>query len=142
MSEYDTDIVAWSERQAALLRRLAAGEQIADQVDWENIIHEIECVGHRELIAVGSGLRQALTCMLKVEGWPSLRDAPAWRADAVDFRRQAKRRFAPSMRQHIDLEKIYRRALGVVPSAIDGQPPRPLPQTCQVTLDELLLTEP
>ena len=38
MSEYDTDILIWSERQAALLRRVAAGERVNDQVDWENVI--------------------------------------------------------------------------------------------------------
>jgi hypothetical protein len=30
---YDTDILAWSERQADLLRRVAAGERVTDQVD-------------------------------------------------------------------------------------------------------------
>jgi hypothetical protein len=34
MSDYDTDLLLWSERQAALLRRAAAGEQVNDQVDW------------------------------------------------------------------------------------------------------------
>ena len=35
---YDTDAVQWSERQAELLRRLAAGERVNDQVDWENVV--------------------------------------------------------------------------------------------------------
>ena len=37
MSEYDTDILLWSEHQAALLRRAGAGERVNDQVDWENV---------------------------------------------------------------------------------------------------------
>jgi len=36
MSRYDTDIFVWSERQAALLRRLANGERVNDAVDWPN----------------------------------------------------------------------------------------------------------
>jgi hypothetical protein len=34
--------------------------------------------------------------MLKAEGWPLSRDAPGWRADAIDFRRQARDAFTPS----------------------------------------------
>ena len=30
---YDNDILLWSEREAALLRRLAAGERVNDQID-------------------------------------------------------------------------------------------------------------
>src|SRR5690348_4666817 len=42
MSDYDTDILTWSERQAALLRRRAAGELINDaDLDWLNIAEEI-----------------------------------------------------------------------------------------------------
>jgi hypothetical protein len=37
MSDYETDILAWSERQGALLRRLAAGERVNDaDLDWPN----------------------------------------------------------------------------------------------------------
>jgi uncharacterized protein DUF29 len=42
---YHTDILEWSERQGALLRRLAAGERINDQIDWENVVEEVESVG-------------------------------------------------------------------------------------------------
>jgi hypothetical protein len=37
MSDYDTDLLLWSGRQADLLRRVAAGERVNDQVDWENV---------------------------------------------------------------------------------------------------------
>jgi hypothetical protein len=38
---YDDDILWWSEQQAELLRRVAAGERVNDQV----VIEEIESVG-------------------------------------------------------------------------------------------------
>jgi hypothetical protein len=60
MSEYDTDILTWSEHQAELLRRLAAGERVNNEVDWENVIEEIESVGKEQLHAVESRLVQAL----------------------------------------------------------------------------------
>jgi hypothetical protein len=138
VSEYDTDILLWSEHQAALLRRLAAGERVNDQVDWANVVEEIESVGNEQLHAVESLLVQALRHMLKAEAWPHHRDAPGWRADAIDCRQQAQRRFAPSMRQKLDMERIWRHALRAIPRTVDEQDPLPLPEVCPYTLEELL----
>ena len=52
MNDYDADVLLWSERQADLLRRLAAGERVNDQVDWENVIEEVESVGSEQLHSV------------------------------------------------------------------------------------------
>jgi hypothetical protein len=139
MSEYDTDILAWSEHQAALLRRVAAGERInSAELDWPNIAEEIESVGRDQLHAVESLLMQALVHMLKAEAWPLARDVPHWQAEARLFRADAAARFAPSMRQKIDLSRVYRRALRGLPDTIDGQQPLPVPPACPVTLDDLL----
>jgi Domain of unknown function DUF29 len=139
MSNYDSDILIWSEQQAGLLRRRAAGELVNDaEMDWPNIAEEIEDVGRSQLHSVESLLVQALRLMLKAEAWPLSRDAPTWRADAVDFRRQARRRFSPSMRQRVDVAGLYADALAAMPETIDGQPPLPVPDVCPVTLDELL----
>lgn len=81
---YDNDILLWSEQQAALLRRRAAGEFTNDvELDWSNIAEEIEDVGRSELHTVESLLVQALRHIRKAEAWPLFRDAPSWRADAI-----------------------------------------------------------
>jgi hypothetical protein len=134
---YQTDILSWSECQAALLRRVAAGERVNGQVDWENVIEEIESVGNEQLHAVESLLVQAVRHMLKAEAWPLHRDTPNWRADAVDFRQQAQRRYAPSMRQRLDMARIWRHAQRGLPESQDGMPPLPI-QSEMPTLDELL----
>jgi len=141
MSEYDSDILSWSEHQSALLRRLAQGEQVNAQIDWENVAEEIESVGRDQLHAVHSLLRQALILILKAEAWPESRDAPVWRADAINFLAQAADRFAPSMRQKIDLALLYQQARRAVPATMDGVPPLPLPNNCPLTLDALLAEE-
>jgi hypothetical protein len=141
MSDYDTDILLWSARQAELLRQHTVGARENDAIDWPNIIEEIESVGNEQRFAVTSLLRQALIHMLKAEAWPLSRDAPNWRADAIDFRTQAADRYAPSMRQRLELDRIYRQALRAIPETVDGQPPLPLPDVCPVTLDELLSEE-
>ena len=135
---YESDILIWSEHQAELLRRLAGGERVNDRVDWPNVIEEIESVGHEQLHAVESFLVHALLHDLKAQAWPLSRDAPYWRAEARRFRGDAASRFAPSMRQRIDMAKIYRRALRAMPETVDDQPPLPVPETCPVTLDELV----
>jgi hypothetical protein len=137
MSDYDADILQWSERQANLLRRAASGERV-DDLDWPNIIEEVESVGRGQLSAVRSLLIQALALDLKAAGWPTSRDVPHWRAEARRLRIDAAEACAPSMRQRIDLDRLYARARSILPETIDGQAALPLPAQCPVTLDELL----
>src|SRR3954454_18202983 len=135
MSEYDTDILTWSEHQAELLRRLAAGERVNDQVDWENVIEEVGDVGRNTLRACRSQLLQALLHDLKAKAWPLSRDAPHWRSEARVARINAADAFAPSMRQKIDVADLYAKALRDLPETIDGQPPLPVPGVCPGALD-------
>jgi hypothetical protein len=96
MSDYDSDILVWNERQAELLRRRAAGELVHDAApDWPNIAEEIKDVGRNQLNSVESLLTQALLHMLKAAAWPLTRCVPNWRAEARLFRRQARLRFVP-----------------------------------------------
>ena len=137
MSDDDTDILLGSEHQAALRRCRAAGEVVNDvELDWPNIAEEIESVGSEPLHAVISLLVQALVHMLKAEAWPSSREVPHWQSEARRFRGDAADRFSPSIRQRLDLARLYQRALRVLPESVDGAPP--LPPVCPVTLDELL----
>ncbi len=139
---YDTDVLEWSAHQSALLRRHAAGAPSNEAPDWANIIEEIESVGREQLHSVESYLAQALAHMLKAAAWPLSMEVPGWQAEARRFRDEAASRFTPSMRQRIDMAKLYRRALRYLPDAIDGQAPLPVPAFCDVTLDELLGDEP
>src|SRR5690242_12539070 len=121
---YETDILDWSERQADLLRRHAAGERLNDHPDWPNIIDEIESVGRAQLNAVQSLLVQAMLHDLKASAWPNHPALPHWRAQARGFRDDAARIFAPSMRARIDIAAFYRQALRRLPESMDGIPPR------------------
>ena len=141
MSGYDEDILLWSERQASLLRRIASGEPVNESPDWANVIEEIESVGRSDLHAVEALLAQALGQMLKQLAWPSALARSKWQKEARAFRRQVRRRFAPSMAQRIDLDGLYADALDLMPDSIDGEPPLPVPDRCPVTLDEILAEE-
>jgi Domain of unknown function DUF29 len=135
---YDDDVLLWSERQAALLRRMAAGERVNDQVDWENVAEEIEDVGRSSLRASRSQLLQALLHDLEAKAWPLSRDAPHRRSEASVARINAADAYAPSMRRHIDVADLYAKVLRAMPETVDGRPPLPVPQKCPMTLDDLL----
>ena len=135
---YDRDALAWSERQAALLRRVARGERVND-VDWDHVVEEIEDVGLSELHAVHSYLLQLLVHLLKLHGWPDLGAVQHWRSEIVGFQTHAAQRFAASMRQRIVLEEIYDRAQRQIePLRYSGRPALTPPAVCPVTLDQLL----
>jgi hypothetical protein len=136
---YDRDVLAWSEQQAALLRRHAAGERLnSADLDWPHIIDEVESVGRSDLYAVESLLTQALLHQLKAAAWPHSAAVPGWQAEARLFRRQARRRFTPSMRQKIDVAGLYADALAGLPATIDGVGPLAVAEICPLTLEELL----
>ncbi len=139
---YHSDVLTWSGQQAALLRRVADGERINDQVDWPNVIEEIEAVGQSQIDAVESLVTQAFLHMLKARAWPLLPDAAGWEADARLFLRQARRKYRPSMRQRIDVAGLYADALAGLPDKRDGQAGLPVPTACPVQGIEELLAEP
>ena len=135
---YTRDILQWSAQQAALLRRLAAGERVND-VDWPNVIDEVESVGRSEMRACPGLLFQAIRHMLKIAGWPLHPAIGHWTRETLAFLDDAERAFAPSMRQNIDIADLYTRALGRMRfDEMHEQPPGPLPPHCPFTLDDLL----
>jgi hypothetical protein len=135
---YDTDILAWSQTQADLLSRIARGQRV-NGVDWENVVEEIADVGLSQLSSVRGLLRQAMMHLLKLHLWPDDTAGRHWRTGIDVFLDDAAERYAPSMRQRLDLEKIWRqsrtsmaRASGIDPAVSS------LPTACPWTLDDLL----
>ena len=74
---YERDALAWADRQAALLRRVAAGEGVNEAVDWPHVIEEVQDVGLSELRACQSLLEQVLTHLLKLHAMPDSLSAQA-----------------------------------------------------------------
>ncbi len=137
---YDRDILAWSEYQASLLRRVARGERVND-VDWEHVVEEIEDVGLSELHAVESYLELVLVHLLKIGTWPDSEPVNHWRAELASFQGNALRRFAPSMQQRIDIAVAYRNALKQVTFLNGADRPAWWPATCPFTVDQLMTEE-
>src|ERR1017187_9370055 len=80
MSElYEADILAWSENQAALLRRLATGERVNNSIDWANVVEEIESVGRSERAALASHVRVIVEYLTKLQVSPAIAPRAGWR---------------------------------------------------------------
>ncbi len=106
MSDYDTDTVLWSERQADLLRRLAAGAQVNKQVDWENVAEEIDSVGKAQRIALASHVRVVLEHLMKLEASPAIEPRRGWR--------ETVRRARLDIKELLDDSPSLRRTVGAV----------------------------
>ena len=134
------DALAWSEQQAELLRRLARGERLNEEVDWLNVIEEIEDVGKSELRAIRSLLRRAMEHLLKIHGWPA-GPVDHWRREGRTFLADANGGMTPSMRRQLDLPDLYERArLLIAADDLDGRPPRPLPEACPFAVEDLIVS--
>jgi hypothetical protein len=111
-SLYDEDILAWSEQQAAALRRLASDPgRLPNELDLEHVIEEIEDVGQSQRNAVESYARQIYVHLIKLASQPDAPAAKHWRAEIVAFHNDLTSRVTPSMRNRLDLDVAWRRAL-------------------------------
>jgi hypothetical protein len=137
-SEYKGDILTWSERQSSLLRRLTTGEKVVDQIDWENVIEEVGSAGRRRLAELKSVLIQELATVLKVWAWPQSPEVPRWNAQALSFQSEAAEIITPNMRQRIDINEFYFKAIRSLPTSIDGKEAPMFPTECPMSIDDLL----
>jgi hypothetical protein len=137
---YEDDILAWSEQQAAALRRLVGRRDLPNELDLEHVAEEIEDVGRSELNTV----RGSPPTDPRPSDQGGL-DARRERARALgrrgrDLSRQPARSVSPSMTQRIDLHREWRRALRQAAAALaaDGrQIAADLPIRCPYDLAEL-----
>jgi hypothetical protein len=141
-SIYEHDVLAWSQNQAELIRRLGRGETV-DGVDWTNVAEEIESVGRSELHDVEDYLTRMMVRLLKLQAWPDSTEADHWCCEFVGFQADAQRRFTPSMRHRLNVVSLYDDALAQLRAGDrQGTVPRPWPEANPFTLDRLLNDDP
>ncbi len=142
-SLYERDALAWSERQADLLRRLAAGERLNEVVDWTNIIDEIQDVGLGELHACETSLVKAMFLLLQLRADPGNHNAQDWRCNVLLALADAEQSFSPSMRQRLNIESLYIDAVWQVWASAEHEDDRlNVSGICPLKLDDLLAAAP
>ena len=136
---YDEDFVLWTEQQAKLLRRRAAGELVNDiELDWLNLAEEIEAVGGNTRRELRNRLARLLQHLLKWQFQPELRSR-SWRATIRTQRQEIEDLLAdnPSLRPKLSefLAAAYPRALA---ATLDETGLLNLPQTSPFTIEQTL----
>lgn len=88
---YDDDVSLWSEHQAGLLRRRAAGELVNEaDLDWPNIAEEIESLGRSERSRLRSHIATVLEHLIKLQVSPAKEPRNGWRASIRNARREIR----------------------------------------------------
>jgi hypothetical protein len=136
-SRYEDDFYAWTQEQAALLRRGPAG---ANRLDYELIAEEIEDLGRSELNAAQSLCEHIIEHFLKIE-YSGL-DEPAnhWCREITEWRLQIDKKLTRSIEAKLDLPDRYRAALRLLrylERDVPGLMSR-VPAECPYSLDQIL----
>ena len=132
---YETDLVAWAEANAALLRQGRVSE-----IDALHIAEELEDVGKSERRSLASHLRNLLVHLLKWRCQEGLRRV-SWRLSIQNARLQIQDILAdsPSLKARVaaSLEDEYRRAL-VLAATETGLPKGTFPADCPFSAEQVL----
>ena len=108
--DYESDLVAWSERQASLARA-----RKAHLLDLSNLAEELEEMGRKEKRALESQLTRLLMHLLKWKYQPERRSG-SWHLTIRDARRTVARilRDSPSLGPYLDavFDECYANARG------------------------------
>jgi hypothetical protein len=141
---YDDDILLWSEQQAEIVRRLGQTRRdLPNDFDVENVAEEIESVGRSELAAVESQIQNILVHLIKLAIEPEADTLRHWQGELLAFHAELRRRYAPSMRQRIDVADIWRlaRKIAVLSLPEGGDLGKRVPPASPFSLDDLLPAE-
>jgi hypothetical protein len=139
---YDEDILLWSEQQAAAIRQLGRTRRdLPNELDVENVAEEIEGAGRSELAPVKSYLRLILLHLMKLIAEPDSSAGAHWRGEIVGLHSEMMSRYAPSMRQRIDLDDLWDSAREQALLAYEGAQQRriaALASRCPFEPDDLI----
>ena len=139
---HDRDLYAWTQQQAAALRKLAA-ERWNGPLDLENLAEEIEDVGSDRRDAVVSQVRRLLVHLLKLEHSPSPQPRRQWLVTVNDARAETAQRWTEAIAREVvaGLDATYRRARRQAALELldhgEAEAARALPIACPYTLDQL-----
>jgi hypothetical protein len=134
-SLYETDYLKWIDTTIEKLRL-----QDYSNIDWENLIEEIEDMGRSERKSLKSNLIVVLTHLLKWQYQPEFRSG-SWKGSIVEHRRRIREALSDSPSLKPYLEEVFAGCyLDAVEqaSAETGLPVETFPQECPYTSAEVL----
>jgi hypothetical protein len=132
---YYQDYYLWLEKMAEVLRR-----RHPEELDWNNLLEEIETLGRSEQKAVKSNLRIVLHHLLKWQYQPEKR-SQSWLNSIIEHRQRLQDDFemSPSLMRYCQevFESAYIQARKAAAQET-GLPLNHFPENCPFTLEETL----
>ena len=132
---YETDYLKWIETTVEKLQ-----VQDYSNIDWKNLIEEIEDMGRSERRSLKSNLIVILTHLLKWQYQPNFRSG-SWKGSIVEHRRRIREALkdSPSLKPYFEevFAQCYLDAVEQA-SAETGLSVEILPQVCPYTSAEVL----
>ena len=134
-SLYETDYLQWIETTVEKLR-----SQDYSNIDWENLIEEIESMGRSERKSIRSNLIVVLIHLLKWQFQPELRSR-SWQSSIFEHRRRIRNdlKDSPSLKPY--LAEVFAECYwdAVESASVEtGLPMEVFPQLCPYTSVEVL----
>jgi hypothetical protein len=136
---YEADFYAWTQEQAALLRRLPA---VSNRLDGQLLAEEIEDLGRSEVRTAQSLCEHIIEHFLKLEYSGLVEPADHWRDEIVEWRLQLEKTLTRSIIAKLDLPDRYRAALRLVrrhQRVMPGLMER-VPRECPYSLEQIVGT--
>jgi len=132
---YEDDFVAWTERQAALIRA-----RRFDLVDWENVAEEIESLGRSDRRALASRIEVLIMHLLKWQFQPTHRSR-SWQLTLRVQRSRIGRLLDESPSLRAELDEMVRDAYSCARRLASGETGfalRTFPRTCPYKVEQIL----
>ncbi|PSO49037.1 MAG: DUF29 domain-containing protein [Cyanobacteria bacterium SW_9_44_58] len=132
-SLYETDYNLWLQKTIQNLQ-----ESNFENIDWENLIEELESMGKSEKRALMSLLIRLIEHLLKLSYWESERQRCGnhWASEIVNFRAQIQTRLEDSPSLRSQLPTLYEKAYPVAVKSVSKL--FLLPPDAKITLSQAL----
>lgn len=131
---YETDYLQWLEETVNLLKK-----RQLDQLDYDNLIEELETLSKTEKRRVRSFLEQIIRHLLLIQYCQSEKEfnLTHWKAEIFSFRTQINEDLTTNLRNHLkeNLPLIYKNALDYIKIKTKLNN---LPEICPYSLEQLL----
>ena len=131
---YENEYDQWLTEMVKLLKN-----RDLENLDYENLIEELEALGRSEKNAVKSLLLQIIVHLMLYQFWQleKERNANHWAAEIITFRVQLEDKLTTNLQNYLldELSKIYQNALLIVQKKTQLNY---LPKQCPYTLGQLL----
>lgn len=139
-ASYDRDFYAWTQAQAAELRRLRdARINLPIDLDLDHLAEEIEDMGNDTLEKIEGLIVQIIAHLLKLAYCPDPLPRQHWQAETTTWRNTVRRRAKRSKTalSRIDMVELYGDAVSELQS-YDDDWMRKLPDKCPFDLEQVL----